>query len=749
MAFPLHEEIERAPLPTLDHMLGKGSMMPFNSSNSGSRKLMFGINLEHMCPIIDPDVPVVETGYEFQFGQYSSSFTVANDEYEILAIIPKFKYKPKGHNFYIMVDSHGQMDVVESCSYKHLTESYGYLYATSPIDSMTVGSVIAPGTPLLRSTSFDDYGNRMDGKNLTILYDSSEQTMEDGIRISESCAQKLSSPLVHKIRVAINDNDIPLNIYGTRDLYKIFPDIGEKIKHSIVMAYRREKKEESLFSQSYDRLMDLIISDEKIFCSGTIVDIDVYSNDPSKLDSVYHSQLKFYYDQQVEFAKSIVSVVDHYVNDGCTMKYDLQKLYHKCIGIINGKQYFNERVYSGINLDITVIETIPVLTGDKLTNRYGGKGVVSEIRPDHLMPKTYDGEVIDIQANSYGIYGRENLGQLFELTVTSVGRELLKYWGEESVTTADCLQMYLDYLEIVAPSQFEEAQFLFENKSDDFISEFIGSMVIDGRINVCINPVSENMNIDKVAALYRKFPWIEQQHVQVPLPDSNGKIQYVSSRRPVVVGDVYYYRLKQYAKEKFSVTSLSATNIRNENSRNKASKVYKALYSRTPIRFGDMEIGNMLHLGPEITIQMLMLYATSPLARQLYESLMTNDPFEVDIKLDDTSSNRNAEIVEVYLKTIGKRIEFRKIPKKINTPIKTYPIKYAPKKNWIPVTFYAEGQTPNYEHLEYRDKKLKPGVEFYPVVFFQPPEEIDKLVEQNRLKWQAELERLEKEEQGE
>ena len=403
MAFSLQDEIANAPVPSLEHMLGKGSMMPFNGSNSGSRKLMFGINLEQRLPLIDPDVPLIETGYEYQFGQYSSSFEVAQDEYEILAIIPKFKHKPYGHKFYILVDSHATLRVLESCSYKHITENYGYLYGSTPLDSMNVGSVISPGTVIQKSSSFDNYNNRMDGKNLLLLYDASEQTMEDGIIISESCAKKLASPLIHKVEVVINDNDIPLNIYGNRDNYKIFPDIGEEIKHSILMAYRREKKEEALFSQSYDRLSELIISDDKIFCSGKVVDVDVYSNDPSKLDSVYYGQIQFYYNQQMDFAKALVGVVDHYQNDGCTMSYDLQKLYHKCIGLINGKQYFNERVYSGINLRLTVIETIPVLTGDKITNRYGGKGVISKIVPDYLMPKTYNGDVIDIKANSYGV----------------------------------------------------------------------------------------------------------------------------------------------------------------------------------------------------------------------------------------------------------------------------------------------------------------------------------------------------------
>lgn len=363
MASPLVNEIYQAPIPTLDHMLGKGSMMPFNASNSGSRKLMFGINLEQRLPLLDPDVPIVSTGYEYQFGRESSSYIYYHDELEILAIIPKFKYKPYGHLFYIVVDSHGTLKVIEKSSYKHTTENYGYLYAETPLDHMHVGDVIPNSTVLQKSTSFDEYDNRMDGKNLLLLYNSSEKTMEDGIIISESCAKKLASPLIHKVKMTINDNDIPLNIYGDRDHYKIFPDIGETIDRSILMAYRREKKEEALFSQSYDRLNQLILSDEKRFVSGKVVDIDVRSNDPTKLNSEYYSQIKFYYDQQMEFAKAIVGVVDHYQNDGCTMDYDMQKLYHKCVGLINGKQYYNERVYSGVNVEITVIEELPVSTG--------------------------------------------------------------------------------------------------------------------------------------------------------------------------------------------------------------------------------------------------------------------------------------------------------------------------------------------------------------------------------------------------
>jgi hypothetical protein len=44
--------------------------------------------------------------------------------------------------------------------------------------------------------------------------------------------------------------------------------------------------------------------------------------------------------------------------------------------------------------------------------------------------------------------------------------------------------------------------------------------------------------------------------------------------------------VKQIAEEKFSATSLSATNIRNENTKSRVKKDFKELFPNTPVRFG-------------------------------------------------------------------------------------------------------------------------------------------------------------------
>ena len=73
-----------------------------------------------------------------------------------------------------------------------------------------------------------------------------------------------------------------------------------------------------------------------------------------------------------------------------------------------------------------------------------------------------------------------------------------------------------------------------------------------------------------------------------------------------------------------------------------------------------MESGNLLHLGAETVVINLLLYSASPKGRRLAEELLTGDPFNINIQLDDECTNRGVEILNAYLLTMGLRIKFIK-----------------------------------------------------------------------------------------
>lgn len=720
-----------------ERMLGKGSMMPFNASNSGSRKLMFGTQLEHRLPLIKPEVPYIQTGYEKEFGKYSSSFVTIDKDLYVVDRISKYSRHPM-HHYYMIVcdDEKKQLDVYERREYKHITESYGYIYNNDTIDRLNPGDYVNRGTVIQKSTAFDEYNNRQDGKNLLTIYNSSEESMEDAIIISESAAKALASPLIKKVIVMINENNILLNLYGDANNYKVFPDIGEDTVNGILCAVRVEKKEEFLYSLSQARLRETNISDQPYTVSGKVIDINIYPNNLDALrENEYCSQIRYYYEENIRMCNEIVAAVTPYIEKGYTMTYDLQKLYSISRDTIAGKQFFSEKVYNNIVMEIMIMEEIPVARGDKMSNRYGGKGITATIKPDHLMPKTKSGRIIDVVLNMCGVYGRENGGQLFETSVSFISIKLIEFCQMGLLDVGQCIEQYLELLRIAAPSMYAYTSRFIETLSEDGLFNFMTSMMNDESIYLVIEPMSENMTIDKIEELYEAFPWAKPERIIVPIEDSVGNIRYVESRRPVVYGYQYIYRLKQYAEEKFSVTSLSSTNIRNENTRNKSSNSFKALYSRTPIRFGEMESGNLNHLGAELVVQMLMLYSTSPHARRLTEQLMTGDPFNIDVQLDNESTNRNVEILNVYLKTAGLRLAFYKKKKELTVPMLIDPMEFLPISGdglIDPMVRYKPGDPINIkgeienqlkrERENGRELGLIDPMEFYPVIFYEPQE---------------------------
>jgi hypothetical protein len=82
-----------------------------------------------------------------------------------------------------------------------------------------------------------------------------------------------------------------------------------------------------------------------------------------------------------------------------------------------------------------------------------------------------------------------------------------------------------------------------------------------------------------------------------------------------------------------------------------------------------------------------MLHSTSPQGRRLTEQMYTCDPFHIDIKLNSDSKNRSAEIANVYLKTIGRRLVFIKRKKQIKKPISISPISFEKDPIRHPISF--------------------------------------------------------------
>ena len=702
----LDENIER-----IDHkeeILGKGLCQPFVDCNSGSRKLMFSIHIEQSLPLINPEVPFVMTGYEQGFSDRSSSIIKADADYEVVGKISKFKDNPQHHYYLILRNmTNNRLNVIERKEYTYSTETYGYAYDTTVLDNLDISYEVPKGEMLRRSTAYDQAMNPANVVNLLSTYVATDVTMEDSMWISESAQKKLSSRLYKRITVNINDNDILLNLMGDPDHYKSFPMIGEEIKGGILCAVRRENGPESLFTQQVEMLRTILMSDDKYTPGdGTVIDLDIHCNNPEMLKQKYsNSQVLYCYNDHIRFITEFVETVDklmgQYSLTEKDLEFELGKMYYNFKEELNGAQFRSQKVYNGTILEFIVKEVNVPSIGDKLANRYGGKGVIAKILPDDQMPYlALTNEHVEVLINSSTCVNRENIGQFHELSLTHVGKCITDLIRLGYFDTDEAFHEIIKFLSFCSPKEAKELAESLNVLTAEDKDVFLQSILDSGNIIMSIEPMTESMSIDMLSELYDAFPYVTQRSMMSPIEGSDGKIRFVQARRPGVIGHLAMYRLQQYAQEKHSVTSLSSTNLRNENSRNKANKYYKATHQATPINFGDMEMGDLGHLGFENVITLLMIHSVSPHARRLVEKMFVDDPYLVDIKLDEDSSNRSAEILNTYLKAIGYKLVFEKTPKKKLKPFTIKPISRNPVGGQLTKPFMMLDKNQNIQDFE-------------------------------------------------
>lgn len=713
MADYFTEKVEEAQqrIPTMEHMLGKGLLQPFNNTNSGARKIMHGVHRDHVFPLINGEKAIIETGYEIRFGDRSSSVTSTDANYFVVAKISKFSFSPNHHYWLIVEDRENKkLDMIERISYEYITEEYGYLYNNQFVDSLYPGAYIPKDTIVQKSLAFDEYNNRKDGVNFNVAYMSLDQNMEDSIIISQAAADKLVSPLIKPVQIMINENNIPLNLYGTDNVYKCIPDIGEEIKDNILIALRKEKKEEMVFTESVDRLRKPMMSDEKKLLTGRVIDVNIYCNNPENLNQYHNGQFKMYYNELQRMSTEIVTAITPFVSQGYTISYDLEQLYANSKRVMNHDQYIDKKTFSNIILEVVVLEEKELMEGDKVSNRYGGKGVVSKIVPTDQMPIFgNENERVDIIFNAFTMYNRQNPGQIFELSINHIGHEIIRYIRNNNISIQQAFDMIIRFIELVVPEQADSMRKTISEMNQYELQFFLESFIRDQDIQISTKPITDSFDIDRLLNLYTTFPFVQHMDLKVPITDSTGKIRFINARRKIIVGKEYIFRLKQFAEDKFSATSLSATNICGYNAKSKANKNFLELHSNTPIRFGNMEINNLNHLGAEPVVENLLLHSLSPKARKSVRQLYTCDPFNVDIKLDNEATNRGPEIINTRLKTIGRRIVFKKIPK-LRHKLTIAPISFDKEPIRTPIHFIKEkidDLNKFYEEMDIVEKKKK------------------------------------------
>jgi hypothetical protein len=130
--------------------------------------------------------------------------------------------------------------------------------------------------------------------------------------------------------------------------------------------------------------------------------------------------------------------------------------------------------------------------------------------------------------------------------------------------------------------------------------------------------------------------------------------------KQLIVGDMYMIKLKQTSKKGFSVRATGSLSKKGLPEKSNKAKVHQELYSRTPIKIGVQEnINSTIGVSSDKIAQLHLFHRSSIVGRRyLAEKLATSIKTINDFPDSPDFKNRNVEILQAYLKTMGVKIEF-------------------------------------------------------------------------------------------
>lgn len=337
-----------------------GNLIPVKSMVKGQRAVMAARMMTQALPLVGAEAPHVQSGVP---GQADTSFEQLYAKHmgamhaEAPAVVESVTDKE------IVLRDHNGQRTTKSLYHNFPFNRKTFLHQTPVVQ---VGQQVGPGDLLARSNFTDDKGTTAMGLNARVAYVPwGGLNFEDANLISESMAKRLSSEHMYQTPHEWESQDKP----GKSAFTSIFP-----------AAYSRQVLEQ--------------FDDEGVVKPGT----RVRTGDPLVLVA-----------RQRELnRKSLLK--------GASPSF--QNASHTWDHEQDG--FVTDVVKTDKGVSVVVKSTMPMQVGDKLSGRYGDKGVIAGIIPDDQMPVGADGKPFEVLLNPLGITSRTNPAQILEAALGKI-----------------------------------------------------------------------------------------------------------------------------------------------------------------------------------------------------------------------------------------------------------------------------------------------------------------------------------------
>ena len=277
----------------------------------------------------------------------------------------------------------------------------------------------------------------------------------------------------------------------------------------------------------------------------------------------------------------------------------------------------------------------------------------------------------DVQLNTSGSIRRLNPGQLVESEINFVA-EQVQYKIKKADTLKEKEEIFFKFLECVNTDQctffrniydsYEEIKMINGVNVRFMAPAYKEAFIRDVEENgfYIVRPPHKPLLFDDIIRVYEAFPDIKPVDIYV---DLFGMKQRKCMKRGII-GFQYMLILKQNSNKNFSARSTFRVNRSNLPAKDIAKKTNRSSYARTPVRLS--EIYNLLASvsGTDLAEYNIFM-RSSALGRKSLDRIIAADgnPLRIQkLKVKDTFTNANADILAAKLKTMGLRLYFSPIP---------------------------------------------------------------------------------------
>lgn len=338
--FPYLENTKAPP-----QLLGLAPLLnPLSDHVSAQRLTMWSSHLVQTQILHGNEFPRVFSGWEPLVGEYEFNTTTSDQDRQVIAVIPRFEpnqgiFPIRANPYYTIIYRGDKDNKVGYFNYNvHTMRSDGYGYKNIHLNRelLTPGTVIPKEAKLCTSPAHDGEKYNL-GTNLNVCFMSIPQITEDAFIVSESAARKLSSDGYGKISFKISSNQIPLDLYGDGDEYKIMPDIGERVRDDgILCALRTPSADTMIYDtapENLTRVQHLHDSPFYVPPGSEIVDIDLVINRKNRVKTPenFFTQIRKYREPISKYCLSVVETYQDLVKEGREFTPAFSQLVVRCM----------------------------------------------------------------------------------------------------------------------------------------------------------------------------------------------------------------------------------------------------------------------------------------------------------------------------------------------------------------------------------------------------------------------------------